>query len=283
MGTLGLCADSARPPGMNNHQPDTDGSHITYGYHSSEHQQSDAPPTSSRASLPSVTAYYTSDDAYPPPLNSTPSPLSSLHVISVLPSPSPYQFHNPQQAIPSLNVTFRPHGMDYTTRHQLPTGHPLVTLKPMIPPQQQDGLTDGHRQQHGSNGKPHGHPTIPLTEMKHSPGTTNNGNKHKPHPQQWTQHNWTPHPWTQHNWTQHTWTQHTWTQPQVISQPMTNLLSQLHRLIHDGKTQDSHRSIKWQPQARPIIHGTKHHLTKHHLDSYLALAEVACEWNVDPG
>jgi hypothetical protein len=45
-----------------------------------------------------------------------------------------------------------------------------------------------------------------------------------------------------------------------------------------SNNQDSHTSIKWQPQARPIIQWTRQHL-----DSYLALAEVACEWNVDPG
>jgi hypothetical protein len=256
MGFLGLCADSARPPGSNNHQLDTDGSHITYGYHSSEHQHGDAPPTSNRASLLSVTAYYTPDDAHPPPLNFTPSLLSSLHVISVLPSPSPYQFHNPQQAIPSLNATFRPHGMDYMTRHQ------------------HDGLTDGHDTKQ---------PPQPQQWTQHN-WTQHNWTQHNwTQPHRWTQHNWTQHKWTQHNWTQNTWTQHQWTQPQVTFTPMTNLISQLYRPNHNGNTQDSNRSIKWQPKARPIIHGTKHHLTKHHLDSYLALAEVACEWNVDPG
>jgi hypothetical protein len=45
-----------------------------------------------------------------------------------------------------------------------------------------------------------------------------------------------------------------------------------------GNSQDSHMSMKWQTQVRPIIQWTRQHL-----DSYLALAEVACEWNVDPG
>jgi hypothetical protein len=46
---------------------------------------------------------------------------------------------------------------------------------------------------------------------------------------------------------------------------------------HTNK-QVSYTSMKWQPQARLIIQWTRQHL-----DSYLALAEVACEWNVDPG
>ena len=46
---------------------------------------------------------------------------------------------------------------------------------------------------------------------------------------------------------------------------------------HTNK-QVSHMSMKWQPQARLIIQWTRQHL-----DSYLALTEVACEWNVDPG
>jgi hypothetical protein len=43
-------------------------------------------------------------------------------------------------------------------------------------------------------------------------------------------------------------------------------------------TQDSHTSMKWQPQARLITQWTRQHL-----DSFLALAEVACEWNIEPG
>jgi len=45
-----------------------------------------------------------------------------------------------------------------------------------------------------------------------------------------------------------------------------------------GTSKDSHMSNKWQPQVRPIIQWTRQHL-----DSFLALAEVACEWIVDPG
>jgi hypothetical protein len=41
---------------------------------------------------------------------------------------------------------------------------------------------------------------------------------------------------------------------------------------------DSNRSIQWQPQERLKIQWTRQHL-----DSYLALAEVRCEWNVEPG
>jgi hypothetical protein len=49
---------------------------------------------------------------------------------------------------------------------------------------------------------------------------------------------------------------------------------------HNSKAnpKDSHRSIKWQPQEQINLQWTKHHL-----DSYLALAEVICEWNIDPG
>jgi hypothetical protein len=45
-----------------------------------------------------------------------------------------------------------------------------------------------------------------------------------------------------------------------------------------GNNQVSHMSMKWQPQARPIIQWTQQHL-----DLYLALTEVACKWNVHPG
>jgi hypothetical protein len=37
--------------------------------------------------------------------------------------------------------------------------------------------------------------------------------------------------------------------------------------------------MKWQPQERLMT--TR--WTKQHLDAYLALAEVLCEWNIDPG
>jgi hypothetical protein len=141
MGFLSLCTDSSHPPGLNNPQHDPDGSHITSGYPSSAQQQGNMTPTSNRVSLHSVTAYYTSDDAYPPPpLNLTPSPLSSLHVISVLTSPSPYQFTNHHQALLSRNATFLTHGMDYTAWHQ-PPGCPLIMLQPLVLPQQQDSTS----------------------------------------------------------------------------------------------------------------------------------------------
>jgi hypothetical protein len=50
-----------------------------------------------------------------------------------------------------------------------------------------------------------------------------------------------------------------------------------HHSTH-GISQDSHMSDKWQPQVRPVIQWTRQHL-----DSILALAEVACEWIVEPG
>ena len=70
-----------------------------------------------------------------------------------------------------------------------------------------------------------------------------------------------------------------WTLQQVKPKQAAIILSRHYRQCkHDGNTQDSHKSMKWQPQARPIIQWTKQHL-----DSFLALAEVACEWNVEPG
>jgi hypothetical protein len=50
-----------------------------------------------------------------------------------------------------------------------------------------------------------------------------------------------------------------------------------HHSTH-GTSKDSHMRNKWQPQVRPIIQWTCQHL-----DLFLALAEVACEWIVDPG
>jgi hypothetical protein len=45
------------------------------------------------------------------------------------------------------------------------------------------------------------------------------------------------------------------------------------------KPKNSQRSMKWQPQERLMT--TR--WTKQHLDAYLALAEVICEWNIEPG
>jgi hypothetical protein len=57
-----------------------------------------------------------------------------------------------------------------------------------------------------------------------------------------------------------------------------NTLTWQSRKQSNNNPKDSKWSIKWHPQARLKIWWTKQHL-----DSYLALAEVICEWNIDPG
>lgn len=61
-------------------------------------------------------------------------------------------------------------------------------------------------------------------------------------------------------------------------QATTNTITRLTRQTRKDNPKDSHMSIKWQPQERLKIQRTG---TRQHLDSYLALAEVRCEWNVD--
>jgi hypothetical protein len=46
----------------------------------------------------------------------------------------------------------------------------------------------------------------------------------------------------------------------------------------NNNPRDSHMSSKWHPQERLNLQWTKQHL-----DAYLALAEVICEWNIEPG
>jgi hypothetical protein len=73
--------------------------------------------------------------------------------------------------------------------------------------------------------------------------------------------------------------------PHDISKPT----KQQHSKANYTKTIKSHRtysntpevsqkSIKWQQQAQPSIKWTKNHI-----DAYLAIAEVAMEWIVEPG
>jgi hypothetical protein len=38
--------------------------------------------------------------------------------------------------------------------------------------------------------------------------------------------------------------------------------------------------MKWQPQEQLM---TTRWTSKQHLDAYLALTEVICEWNIEPG
>ena len=78
---------------------------------------------------------------------------------------------------------------------------------------------------------------------------------------------------------QHTqWKQHTRTTQKVKSKQATNTTTWRPQQNSKDTPRASHRSIKWQPQARLKIQWTRQHL-----DSYLALAEVSCEWNVEPG
>jgi hypothetical protein len=75
------------------------------------------------------------------------------------------------------------------------------------------------------------------------------------------------------------WSQHQRTLHQIKPKQVAITFSRHYRQHrHDDNTKDSHKSMKWQHQARPIIKWTRQHL-----DSFLALAEVACEWNIEPG
>jgi hypothetical protein len=60
--------------------------------------------------------------------------------------------------------------------------------------------------------------------------------------------------------------------------PATNTLTWHPRQHSKDNPRDSFTSRKWHPQARFTLQWTLQHL-----DAYLALAEVLCEWNIDPG
>jgi hypothetical protein len=79
--------------------------------------------------------------------------------------------------------------------------------------------------------------------------------------------------------TPRTW--HIWAKQKVKPTLAANMFTQHPR--HNSKADDpkdsDKRSIKWQPQERLKIRWW----TEQHLDVYLALAEVACEWNIEPG
>jgi hypothetical protein len=68
--------------------------------------------------------------------------------------------------------------------------------------------------------------------------------------------------------------------PTGKSQPnmATNTLTWHPRKHSNDNPKDSKWSIKWHPQEQFKIRWTRQHL-----DAYLALAEVSCEWNIDPG
>ena len=74
------------------------------------------------------------------------------------------------------------------------------------------------------------------------------------------------------------WTRHIRTKQKGKPKLAANTLSRHPRKKGNDNPKDSKRSIKWHPQERFKIRWTKQHL-----DTYLALAEVSCEWNVDPG
>jgi hypothetical protein len=63
-----------------------------------------------------------------------------------------------------------------------------------------------------------------------------------------------------------------------LPQLASNTLTWHPRQHSENNPRDSDMSSKWHPQARPTLQWTKQHL-----DAYLALAEVLCEWNIDPG
>ena len=72
---------------------------------------------------------------------------------------------------------------------------------------------------------------------------------------------------------------HQWTLYQVKPKQVAITFSWHYRQHrHNDNTKDSHTSMKWQHQARPIFEWTRQHL-----DSFLALAELACKWNIEPG
>ena len=113
-----------------------------------------------------------------------------------------------------------------------------------------------------------GHPTL-ATNQTTTPATNTmdtthldneRGKQHQHQHQQRTQQNWTT---------------------QKEKSPQATTITNTWRNQQTSKKdtpKDSNRSIQWQPQERLKIQWTRQHL-----DSYLALAEVRCEWNVEPG
>ena len=85
MGSLSLCADSARPPGMINLLKDTNGSCNTYGIHfCNEKHGNTAPSLYVDNDNPYVFTYYYSHNAVRPSSHLYLPTQSSLHVISAL-------------------------------------------------------------------------------------------------------------------------------------------------------------------------------------------------------
>jgi hypothetical protein len=74
------------------------------------------------------------------------------------------------------------------------------------------------------------------------------------------------------------WKQHIWTTQKVKPKQATNTLARHPRQHGKDIPRDSNTSSKWHPQER-----FNPQWTKQHLDAYLALAEVLCEWNIEPG
>jgi hypothetical protein len=76
------------------------------------------------------------------------------------------------------------------------------------------------------------------------------------------------------------WKQHIQTKQKVKPKQAANTFTSHPRQPSkdNPKQKDSHWSIKWQPRE-----WLKIWWTKKHLDSYLALTEVTCEWNTEPG
>ena len=140
--------------------------------------------------------------------------------------------------------------MENTWHHHAATSD-THTSKPQLP---QASLTNK------------GHPTL-VTNQTTTPATNTMDTTHSDN-----------HKGKQHQ--QHKqWKQHTWTTQKVKSKQATTNTTTWHPQQNSKDTpKDSNRSIKWQPQERLKIQWTRQHL-----DSYLALAEVRCEWNVEPG
>jgi hypothetical protein len=104
MGILSLCADSGRPPGMTMPLEHTYGSCITIECESSEKQQSDTASNHNRVSNSHVTAYYSTQAAYPSSTLLHIPIQSSLHVISDLTCTTfPLAQQQPQPPLPQCN------------------------------------------------------------------------------------------------------------------------------------------------------------------------------------